>query len=231
MSFITALDKTRRKPYGGVQMEGPIATWYARTTRDRGDFPITAQTIANRLPHGGAVLEVAPGPGYLAVQLARLGGFQISGLDISRSFVRIASDNARQAGVAIDFRHGDVAHMPYPSDSFDYVVCQAAFKNFPDPVAELDEMHRVLRPGGHVSIFDLRKDAPAEAIDAEIRGMHLSPLSAWVTGLTFRFGLLRAALPLERLEGFVAKSRFGYGDIVADGIGFELKLAKSATSS
>src|ERR1700676_4803877 len=139
MSIISALEKTRRKPYGGVQMEGPIARWYARTTRDRADYPITARTIAERLPHGGAVLEVAPGPGYLAIQLARMGGYQITGLDISRSFVRIAADNARQAGVAIDFRHGDVAHMPFASASFDYVVCQAAFKNFPDGVAALDE--------------------------------------------------------------------------------------------
>src|SRR5262249_43798039 len=148
-------------------------------------------------------------------------------LDISRSFVRIASDGAQQAGVAADFRHGDVAHMPFAADSFDFVVCQAAFKNFPDPVAALDEIQRVLKPGAQASIFDLRKDAPSAAIDDEIQSMHLPAVSAFMTRLTFRYGLLRAAYTRPRLESVVMRSRFGGGEIYADGIGFELKLAKA----
>jgi len=228
MSIVTSIATARRKPYAGLQMEGPLAHWYARTTRDRADFPVTARTIAERLPHGGAVLEVAPGPGYLAIQLARSGPYQVTGLDISRSFVRIATDNARQAGVAVDFQQGDVAHMPFPAASFDYVVCQAAFKNFPDPVAALDEIERVLRPGGQAAILDLRKDAPRDAIDAEIRGMHLSPPRALLTRWIFRFGLLRAAYTRAKLEALVARSRFGTGEFVADGIGFELRLLKQS---
>jgi len=215
-----------RKPYGGMQMEGPIATWYARSTRVRHDRLETAQSIAAQVPAGGAILEVAPGPGYLAIELARCGDFHVSGLDISRSFVRIASQNAREAGVSIDFHHGDVLRMPFASDAFDFIVCQAAFKNFPDPVAALNEMWRVLKPGGRVSILDLRKDAPLDAIHQEVRSMHLSPLNAWVTKQVFRFGLLRAAYPREKLEAVVAQSRFGDGEIVTDGIGFDLRLRK-----
>jgi ubiquinone/menaquinone biosynthesis C-methylase UbiE len=212
-----------------MQMEGPLATWYARNTRDRGDFPNTARAIAEQLPAGSHVLEVAPGPGYLAVELAKSypGAYQISGLDISHSFVRIATENARRQGVSIDFRQGDVANMPFSVESFDFVVCQAAFKNFPDPVGALNEMHRVLRPGGRVSILDLRKDAPREAIDQEVRDMHLSPISAFMTRLIFRFGLLRAAYTREALEAVVSHSRFGHGEIVNDGIGFELKLTRA----
>ena len=220
--------RSRRNPYGGVQMEGPIASWYARMTRDRRDHRRTAETIAAQLPPGSAVLEVAPGPGYLAIELARLSGgaYRISGLDISHSFVRIATENARRAGVTIDFRHGDVANMPFAAELFDFVVCQAAFKNFPDPVAALDEIHRVLRPGGRASIFDLRKDAPREAIDREIRDMHLSALSTLITKWIFRYGLLRAAYTRDALEAVVARSRFGRGEIRQDGIGFELRLQK-----
>ena len=101
MTFSTPLT-TRRKPYGGMQMEGALATWYAQITRDRRDHRKTAQAIAAQLPAGSAVLEVAPGPGYMAVELARLGGYRITGLDISHSFVRIATDNARRAGVSIE---------------------------------------------------------------------------------------------------------------------------------
>jgi ubiquinone/menaquinone biosynthesis C-methylase UbiE len=213
------------KPYAGLQMEGPIARWYARSTRHRRDHATIAAALTAQLPTGSAILEVAPGPGYLAVELARR-GYRVTGLDISHSFVRIAAANARQAGVAVDVRHGDVAHMPFPDGSFDFVVCVAAFKNFPQPVAALDEIERVLRPGGRASIFDLRKDAPPEAIEQEVRDMHLAPLSALITGWIFRFGLLRAAYPRDRLEGVVAQSRFGRGEIVADGIGFELRLVK-----
>lgn len=222
----TAPSLPRRKPYLGMQMEGPLARWYARSTRDRSDRHATAQAIAAQLGPGGALLEVAPGPGYLAIEVARLGAYRISGLDISHSFVRIATDNARRAGVAIDFRHGDVARMPFATDSFDCLVCQAAFKNFPDPVTALDEMHRVLRPGGRGSIFDLRKDAPQEGIEQEIRAMHLSAPSAFMTKWIFRLGLLRTAYTRDALEAVVARSRFGYGEIVTSGIGFELKLVK-----
>jgi ubiquinone/menaquinone biosynthesis C-methylase UbiE len=224
-----SIAQSRRKPYGGIQMEGPIAVWYARTTRDRPDYPITARAIGAQLPDGGDVLEVAPGPGYMAIELARLSSsYHITGLDISRSFVRIATDNAHRAGVEIDFQYGDVSRMPFASHSFDLVVCQAAFKNFPDPVAALNEIHRVLRPGGRASIYDLRKDAPAAAIDKEIRGMRLSPLNALFTRWTFRFGLLREAYTRNRLDAVVAGSRFGTGEVRIDGIGFELRLVKSS---
>ena len=50
MSIVSSIATSRRKPYAGVPMEGPIASWYARTTRDRGDYPVTARSIAERLP-------------------------------------------------------------------------------------------------------------------------------------------------------------------------------------
>ena len=225
-SAAPAAARPRRKPYGGVQMEGPLASWYAKTTRARPDHRKTAHAIAAQLPHGGDVLEVAPGPGYLAIELARLGDYRITGLDISRSFVRIATENGRRAGVQIDFRQGDVARMPFAGDSFDFAVCVAAFKNFPDPVAALDEIHRVLRPGARAAIHDLRKDAPPDAIEQEIRGMRLSSVNAFLTRWVFRLGLLRAAYTREALESVVAQSRFRRGEIVPDGIGFELRLVK-----
>jgi ubiquinone/menaquinone biosynthesis C-methylase UbiE len=141
--------RTRRKAYKGIGMEGPIATWYAKNTgRDMREYRKIAQAVAGRLPGGSSVLEVAPGPGYLAIELAKLGDYRITGLDISKSFVRIARENARRAGVTIDFLRGGAAQMPFPDESFDFVVCRAAFKNFSDPVGALDEIHRVLRPGG-----------------------------------------------------------------------------------
>ena len=111
---------------------------------------------------------MAPGPGYLSIELARR-GYRVAALDISRSFVHIARDNAAAAGVEVDVRLGNAASMPLPDASFDFIVCSAAFKNFSDPVGALNEMHRVLNRGGQASIFDLRKDAGADAIGFEMR--------------------------------------------------------------
>src|SRR4029453_7548339 len=102
----------------------------------------------------------------------------------------------------------------------------AAFKNFPDPVAALDEIRRVLKPGGRASIIDLRKDAPLEAIDQEVRDMHLSPVSAFFTKWTFRLGRVRAAYTHEALLSVVGRSQFGHGELFEAGIGFDLRLAK-----
>ncbi len=214
------------KAYKGLAMEGFIASWYARNTgRDRRRFERCAAALRDRLAPGASVLEVAPGPGYLAIELARA-GHHVTAVDISRSFVRIASENATRAGVAVDFRHGDAAHLPLPDASFDLAVCMAAFKNFADPVGALDEFHRVLRAGGSASVFDLRKDAPMEAIAHEVDEMNLSAWNAAFTRLTFRHLLLRRAYRPDELERMAARSRFGGGEIREDGIGFELRLRR-----
>ena len=219
-------DAPKRKPYLGVQMEGPIASWYDRSTRGRiPEFVRTAEDVAAWLPAGSRVLEVAPGPGFLAIELAKR-GYTVTGIDISKSFVEIAGRNARDAGVAIDFRRGDVARMPFADDSFDFVVCVAAFKNFPDPIAALDEVHRVLRRGGSASIQDLRKEATDPEIAAEVRGMKQGRVNTFITKWIFRTVLLRAAYRTEAALRLAARSRFGSGHITTRGVAFDLRLTK-----
>ncbi len=215
-----------QKAYRGMAMEGPLASWYARNTgQDLRRFQRCAAALQDRHAPGAAVLEVAQGPGYLAIELARA-GHRVTAVDISRSFVRIASENAARASVAVDVRLGDAAHLPLPDASFDLVVCMAAFKNFTDPVGALDEFHRVLRPGGSASVFDLRKEAPMDAIAREVDEMNLSRVNAAFTRLTFRFLLLRNAYTRAELERMAARSRFGGGEIGDQGIGFELRLTR-----
>ena len=217
------------KAYKGMAMEGPIATWYTKNT-GRGLrlrwFVEVGQSVASRVAPGDRVLEVAPGPGFLAIEIAKSGRCSVTGLDISESFVRIALENARKAGVAIDFRHGNASEMPFPDASFDFVVCTAAFKNFSDPIGALDEIHRVLKPGGQASIYDLRKDASRDEIATEVRNMHLSTINSLLTRWIFRFSLVRRAYTREGVEELVAQSRFGTCHLKTDGIGFELQLSK-----
>jgi ubiquinone/menaquinone biosynthesis C-methylase UbiE len=135
-------------------------------------------------------------------------------------------ENATRAGVAVDVRHGNASAMPFENGAFDFVVCMAAFKNFADPVGALNEIHRVLKPGAQASIFDLRKDASPEDIDAEVRDMHLSVLNAFLTRWIFRCGLLRRAYTRHDFERMAAASCFGRCEIAASGIGFEVRLVR-----
>src|SRR5262249_52852671 len=103
-----------KKGYKGLPLEGFLARWYARSTgKDIGEYRKHAEAIAGLLAEGAGVLEVAPGPGYLAIELAKLGPYRVVGLDISETFVRMASENAEKAGVAVAFHRGDAAYMPF----------------------------------------------------------------------------------------------------------------------
>src|SRR5436190_1642203 len=148
------------KGYKGLGMEGFIARWYARNTgKNMEQFRKAAQDVARRVVPGSDVLEVAPGPGYMAIELDKLGSYRIVGLDIGQSFVRMATENAGKAGVQVVFVEGNASAMPFDADTFDLVYCRAAFKNFSEPLQALREMHRVLRPGGQAVIVDLRRNA------------------------------------------------------------------------
>ena len=60
------------------------------------------------------VVIVGAGPAgiFAALELAKLGDFRITGLDISRTLVKIAAENARKVGVNVDFRLGNASAMP-----------------------------------------------------------------------------------------------------------------------
>ena len=216
-----------QKAWKGKGMEGTVARWYARTRRsDMKDFRREAKAVAAHLRSGCNVLEVAPGPGFFAIELAKLRNFMITGLDISRTLVEIATENARKEGVNIDFRLGNASAMPFAGESFDFIYCSAAFKNFSEPVKALDEMHRVLRPGGEAVVVDLCKDAPLDEIDSYVRQSGRGRIDAWMTKWTFRHVLLKRAYTREEFIGMAAQSRFGICEINVAPIGFEVRFTK-----
>jgi len=211
-------------------MEGFIAKWYASLTRKAADeFKTLARRVAERLPSGSQVLEVAPGPGYFAIELAKLGGYQITAIDISHTFVEIARRNAALAGVHVDFQQGNAASMPFGNESFDFLLCRAAFKNFSEPVRALEEMYRVLKPGGRGLIIDLRKDASKESVVEAVEGMGLGRVNTLITKLTFRFMLLKRAYTRKEFEQFLSQTKFGPVDIGESLTGLELSLERART--
>ncbi len=210
-------------------MEGASARRYARMRGTDAQLQVyrrQAAQIAGTLGDDAAILEVAPGPGYFAVELAKLGRFNITGLDVSNTFVGLAQQLAERTGVAVEFRHGEVTAMPFEDDQFDLIICQAAFKNFSQPLTALNEIHRVLRPGGRAIIQDMSADADARAIKAEVAGMQLGRLAGLTTRVILTW-LRRRAYSAPQFEQLAQRSEFGAATVTVEGIGLEVTLVKT----
>jgi ubiquinone/menaquinone biosynthesis C-methylase UbiE len=226
----TAVARWRIK---GPEMEGLVARWYARIRGTRSQIEAyrkEAERLTSGLPPGARVLEVAFGPGYLAIELARLGRFQVSGLDISHTFVKIANENAREAGVTADFHQGDAVVMPFAADSFDLIVSQAAFKNFVHPGSALSEMYRVLHSDGTAVIQDMSSDASHADIEREVQAMKLGPVSSFTTKGTLEM-LKRRAYSPAKFSQLAAESPFRSCAITTEGIGLEVRLTKQGANA
>ena len=101
------------------------------------------------------VLDVACGTGIVARIVAEQDGFagQITGIDLDPNMLAVARTKMPASGIVIDWHEGDAQNLPFDSDSFDLVLCQQGLQYFPDKVAALKSMHRVLALQGRVAIF------------------------------------------------------------------------------
>lgn len=110
---------------------------------------------------GQDVLDVACGTGIVARRAAQRTGTagQVTGVDLNSAMLAVAA----RVRPDLTWQQGDAAALPFASDSFDVVTCQAGAMFFPDPDGALREMERVTRPDGVVAVqvFDSREDQPA----------------------------------------------------------------------
>jgi ubiquinone/menaquinone biosynthesis C-methylase UbiE len=216
-----------QKGYKGVGMEGTIARQYEKNTRkDMAEFRKIAERLKADFPDGGSLLEIAPGPGFLSVEMAKDGKFRVTGMDISKTFVELGHKNASEAGVEVEFRQGNASAMPFADSSFDLLVCRSAFKNFSEPVKALKEMHRVLRPGGVGVINDLRRDATMGDISKHANELGGSALNRWFIRQTFRFVLLKRAYTKHDWNQMLKQVPFREVEIQEEAIEFEVRFSK-----
>lgn len=209
------------KAYKGMGMEGGVARWYDRTTRkDMPEFRTLAARIAGIVPPAGTVLEVAPGPGFLSIEMARR-GLNVRAVDISTSFVEIARRNATAEGVQVQFQQGNASALPVETASADFVVCRAAFKNFSEPVKALAEMRRVLRPGGTALLIDLRRDVQMSEIERYVNGLGVSWVSRALVRFTFRNMLIKRAYMLDEIRRMTIEAGWSEPRIESSALGFE----------
>ena len=111
--------------------------------------------------NSGLALEVGPGPGYLGLEwLKKTAGTRLNGLDISEDMLILARKNAAEYKLSgrVEYIGGDARKMPFADGSFNAVFTSSSLHEWAHPEEILNEIGRVLKPGGKYAICDLRRD-------------------------------------------------------------------------
>jgi ubiquinone/menaquinone biosynthesis C-methylase UbiE len=130
-------------------------------------YELVAKDILNYCAQG-SLLDIGTGPGWLLVKLHQQApSMQLVGIDSSPSMVTEAQRNMVKAGVSgtIEIKEGNASQIPFDGDSFDIVVSQWSIHHWKHPVEGLNEVYRVLKPGGYALMYDLVSDTPAGALE------------------------------------------------------------------
>ncbi len=166
-------DRRRRSVLGGEMIERleSIPVLGARLADSMGDqlmegvYRAVAADVTS-VARDGQMLEIGSGTGRLAVEIARRArDLQITTMDSSTERLQRVEARIHASGLGRQVKpvHGDVRDIPFPDNSFDYVVSLESVRRAGDPESSLAEIHRVLRPGGKAWLYDFRQETPVEA--------------------------------------------------------------------
>ena len=118
-------------------------------------------------PSSGKVLEIGCGAGNISIWFAQQ-GYKAHGMDIAPSAIEWAKEKALEANVEVDFRVGNVVHLEeYQDESFDFVFdghCLHCIIG-DDRATLLNNVHRVLKPGGYCFINTMCTPVDGSRID------------------------------------------------------------------
>jgi SAM-dependent methyltransferase len=133
------------------------------------------------LSPGDRVLDIACGPGNFSRAFAAAVGDSglVVGLDASRTMLERGAADLRRSGLSnLSLVRGDATALPFADACFDGVCCFAALHLFADPLAGLDEMARVLAPGGRIALMtsvqrQLGPRGPLKPLSERLSGMRV----------------------------------------------------------
>jgi len=154
------------------------------TTRDVLRRRELVRAALGALP-GDRILDVGCGPGFYVTELLEAVGPEgsVVGLDISADMLVVAAKRAEGHG-NVKFHEADATSLPVPDASFDRAVCVQVLEYVRDVPTALKEMHRALRPGGRVLVWDV--DWATVSWHAIDRQLTRRVLAAWDKHLTHR---------------------------------------------
>lgn len=132
------------------------------------------------------VVDVACGTGVVARLAAeRVGATgSVVGVDVNPGMLRVARA-VTPPGMAIEWHEASAEALPLPDDAFDVVFCQLGLQFFPEKLAALREMRRVLTPGGRLFVNVPGLIPPVFATFAEALSRHVNPETAAFMNLVF----------------------------------------------
>ena len=146
----------------------------------------------------GHALDIGTGPGVIPIMLAaRVPRLRLKGVDLSEPMLEKARTAAEEAGMAdrLDFRLGDAKSLPFSERSFDLVLCNSLLHHLPAPLALLDEISRLVRPGGAILLRDLRRPSRLEFPSHALWfGRHYSGVMSQLYRASLRAAYTRAEL-------------------------------------
>ncbi len=127
-------------------------------------------------------VDVGTGTGFVAAGLAPLAQ-RVIGIDFSQAMLDKACENIIKLGLMnVEFRQGDVEHLPLEDESADAVFANMALHHTPDPLIVIREMARVVKRNGRIVITDATRHAfewfKAEMADVWL-GFNRQQIESW----------------------------------------------------
>jgi ubiquinone/menaquinone biosynthesis C-methylase UbiE len=139
-----------------------LYAWMARTSLFRRLYRCFAADLAASLPAGARVLDVGTGPGHLPACLTRQRpDLDLWGLDFASAMIRRARQRRPRT---LKWLVADAQSLPFRSGTFDQTVATFSFHIWPRPSVGVQELVRVLKPGGRAWIYELRREAAVDAL-------------------------------------------------------------------
>jgi arsenite methyltransferase len=157
------------------------------------------------LHRGQTVLDLGSGAGLDAFVARGLVGEhgRVIGVDMTAEMIARARQNAQKSGVDnVEFRLGEIEHLPVLSDSIDVVISNCVLNLVPDKARAFAEIYRVLKPGGHFCVSDIVASAD---------------LPDWVQGIAEAYaGCVAGAIPRESYLEVIGESGFNRVTVAAE---------------
>lgn len=118
-----------------------------------------AKTMASiDIPKNAQILDVAAGTGDWTIALAKELGDKghVTGFDLSSEMLAVTREKVREAGVSfwVTLTQGNAMELPYEDDTFDLVTIGFGLRNLPDAEKGMQELYRVLKPGGQLVVLE-----------------------------------------------------------------------------
>jgi arsenite methyltransferase len=165
------------------------------------------QAIAGLRP-GETVIDLGSGAGFDCLLAARQVGptGKVIGIDMTPDMISRARQNAAKAGANVEFRLGEIEHLPVPDRSADVIISNCVINLSPDKAAVFREALRVLRPGGRLAISDV---------------VALGPLPEGIRqDLSMYTGCVAGAATVEQTTGLLTEAGF---------VGIEVTIDQAAS--